>query len=81
MDYDDVDLHVARKKMRLKNSNSCLSFVYTIWKGNLVLCCFNNISKEIANISCVSLIEHSDVDKLEILIREFLFGEVSKRFS
>jgi len=80
MPYSDLDVHVARKKINLKNANACLSFVSTVWKGEIVMCCFNNLSREIANVFSVTLIESADVDALERIIREYLYGEISNKY-
>jgi hypothetical protein len=68
----DIDLHIAKQKMELKNSNFCLSFIQTLWKGEVIMCCFNNLSQEIADIFCLQKLEPDDVSDLEKLINEFL---------
>ena len=74
MDFNTVDIHIAKKKMTLRSTNSCLSFISTIWKGEVVMCCFNNLNKEMANVFCTQDLESDDIVQLEILIREFMFG-------
>lgn len=80
MSYSNLDVHVARRKMSLKNSNACLSFVCTVWKGEIVMCCFNNLSKEIVNIFSIILVEADEVETLEKLIREYLYGETINKY-
>ena len=74
MSVSYIDLHIAKKKMRLKNRNICLSFVTTLWRGEVIMCCFNNLSKEVSQIYCSQAMGHSDINQLENLILEFIFG-------
>jgi hypothetical protein len=60
--------------MELRSSNFCLSFIKTLWKGEVILCCFNNLSKEISDVFCTQIIEPDDLNQLENLIHEFMFG-------
>jgi len=69
---DNINIHIARKKMRLKNANFCLSFINTVWNGEVIMCCFNNNSKNIVDIFCVQDMSKEDVESLENLIKEFL---------
>ena len=69
-----IDIHIAKRKMELKNSNVCLSFVTTLWRGEVILCCFNNMSKQIANVFCTQLIEPDDLTQLEQLVCDFIHG-------
>jgi hypothetical protein len=57
MSTNYTDLHIAKQKMQLKNVNSCLSFISTLWKGEVIMCCFNNLSKEIANVFCIKIVD------------------------
>lgn len=74
-----VDLHVARQKMRLKNTNSCLSFVTTLWKGEVIMCCMNNLNKEIINAFCTQILNPEDLQTLEWLVQEFLFDSAHNK--
>lgn len=74
-----VDLHIARQKMRLKNTNSCLSFVTTLWKGEVIMCCMNNLNKEIINAFCTQILNPEDLQTLEWLVQEFLFDSAHKK--
>ena len=69
-----LDIHVAQRKMELKSVNFCLSFVSTLWKGEVIMCCFNNLSKQIDNIFCSQIIEQDDLEQIENLIRDFING-------
>jgi hypothetical protein len=67
-----IDRHVAESKMKLKSSNHCLSFVSTLWKGEVILCTFNNINRTIADIFCAQHIEYEDKKELEYIIDRFV---------
>jgi len=69
-----LDIYMAQRKMTLKDVNACLSFVSTLWKGEVIMCCFNNLNQEIASIFCTQIIEPDDLTQLESLIRDFLNG-------
>lgn len=73
-----VDRHIAKKTMRLKNSNYCLSFVTTIWKGEVVICFYNNITKELADIMTIQPMLPQDFHELETMIGEHIFGRAAK---
>jgi hypothetical protein len=72
MSFSPVDLHIAKQKMQLKNSNFCLSFLTTLWKGEVIMCCFNNVSKELSDIFCLQQMEPADVECLEKIINDFI---------
>ena len=69
-----LDIHVAQRKMSLKDTNACLSFVSTLWKGEVIMCCFNNLNQEIANVFCTQIIEPEDLAQLESIVRDFIHG-------
>ena len=69
-----LDIHVAQRKMVLKDANACLSFVTTLWKGEVIMCCFNNLNKELANVFCLQVIEPDDLTQLEKLVCDFIYG-------
>ena len=70
-----IDLHIAKQKMQLRSTNFCLSFVSTLWRGEVVMCCFNNLSCEMADIFCSQKLTAEDVITLENLIKEFIHKE------
>ena len=72
MDY--LDVHIARTKMKLKNSNHCLSFVSTLWKGEVILCTVDNIRQSILKVFCSRTIQPNELATLEEIVREFIFG-------
>lgn len=67
-----LDIHTAQRKMVLKDTNACLSFVSTLWKGEVIMCCFNNLNKEIVNVFCIQIIDPEDLTQLEFLVRNFI---------
>lgn len=67
-----TDIHVARKTMSLKNENACFSFIKTVWCGEVIMCCFNNLNNEISQIYCFQEMEESDIKQLTRLIKMFI---------
>ena len=70
-----LDVHVARTKMKLKNSNHCLSTVSTLWKGEVILCTVDNIRQSILNVFCSRTIQPNEFATLEGIVMEFIFGD------
>lgn len=73
-----LDLMTAEKTIRIKNSNYCLSFVTLVWKGEVVMCCYNNISKEIANVFTSQNMYPDEYSDLEQLIGDYIFGSAAE---
>ena len=71
-----TNLYVAKRTMRLKDVNYCLSFISLLWRGEVIMCVFNNIQKEISNIYCTQTLEVDDVEQLENLIMDFISNKV-----
>lgn len=74
MSCGPVEKYVAKTKMSLKNSNYCLSFVNTLWRGEVIMCTFNNLNKSIIDIYCAQVLDQEDVLELESMITDFIFG-------
>jgi len=75
MVYGPVEKFVAKSKMRLNSSNRCLSFITTIWKGEVIMCTFNNLGKSIVDVYCTQTFEPDDFKELEQLVSDFIFIE------
>ena len=69
-----IDKHMAKNKMKLKNSNYCLSFVTTLWRGEVIMLTMNNMSQEVVDVFCNQIIEPDEFQELENLVRDFIFG-------
>lgn len=65
-----ADLEVARRTLKIKSSTYMLSFVSVLWRGEVIMCCFNNITKEMSNIFCFQSLDENDVFELEKLIND-----------
>lgn len=78
MTVTHLDRSLAEKTIRIKDSNYCLSFVTLVWKGELIMCCYNNISKNISELFTSQLFEAHEFDDLEDIIGEYIFGEAYK---
>ncbi len=72
MSYSYIDLYIARKMMKFKYRSSSLSFVSTLWKGEVVMCTFDNLSEEISQLHCSQYVDSDDMQQLEDLIRKFV---------
>lgn len=78
MAISKLDKEMARKTIKIKNCNYCLSFLTLVWRGELVMCCYNNITKELADMFTSQHLLPGDCEELEILIREYIFGEAAE---
>lgn len=63
-----VDLHLAKKKMKIKNIDSKSMFLSTVWKGEVVMCIFNTASNKLLQINCFRSLEFGEIEDLENLI-------------
>ena len=71
-----LDVLTARKKLSLKKTNSHFSFLSTLWKGEVIICCYNHVYREMYNIFCTQNMEPEDIEQLENIINDFIFGGV-----
>lgn len=74
MAVSNIDIQIARKKMVLKNKNFSISFISTLWKNEVIMCCFSNASNKITDVYCKQHFTYDDLAKLEELIKCFLEG-------
>jgi len=65
-----IDLHVADKTMQLKSKNYCISFVSLIWCGEVIMCCYNNISDSIMSVFSSQELSEDDTESLQSLIKK-----------
>lgn len=72
MSYNSINATIARRKMFLKNKNHSLSFVTTVWNGEVIMCVLNNINKKIVNVFCIQDISSDDLKDLESLVVDFV---------
>lgn len=64
--------YTARNTMALKEENSCLSFVSTIWRNSPVLVVFDNLNNKIISTYFEPAYQEGDIGLLEKIIEEFL---------
>lgn len=69
---------MAQKTIKIKSCNYCLSFVTLVWRGELVMCCYNNITKELADLFTNQNLQPEEFGELEDMIGEYIFGEYAK---
>lgn len=63
-----VDLHLAKKKMKIKKIDSKSIFLSTVWKGEVVMCVFDTASNKLLQITCFRTLEFGETEELENLI-------------
>ena len=68
----EIDIYVAKRKMSLKNSNYCLSFVSTLWNGEVIMCTFDNLQNKICSLFCIQKLDEDSFSQLERIVKEFL---------
>ena len=66
-----IDKHVARKKLVLKEVNTCISFFNTLYKGEVMMLAYNNLNNSIMNFWCFQNLLDEDVKFLEKILREY----------
>ena len=64
--------HIARKTMELKETNYCVSFISTIWRGQITLIMFNNLNNTIMSSFFEPAYQTGDKELLENIIKDFL---------
>ena len=66
-----IDEHVARRKLVLKDVNTCLSFFTTLYKGEVIMLAFNNLNRSIMNFWCNQNLDNEDVELLEKILCDY----------
>jgi len=66
-----IDEHIARKKLTLKDVNTCLSFFTTLYKGEVIMLAFDNINKSVMNFWSNQNLDSDDVVLLEKILCEY----------
>ena len=74
--YHDPDLYAAAKKIKLLKSNSVISTVSTLWKGEVIMCQFSHLDRKIVSVTATQIFYPEDFDNLEKVICNF-FNDVS----
>ncbi len=69
---ETLTTHVAKRTMQLKDVNSCVSFVSTVWRDQLVLIMFNNLNNSIVGSYFEPTYQAGDIELLESLVTDFL---------
>jgi len=69
---ETLTTHVAKRTMQLKERNSCVSFVSTIWRDKPLLIMFNNLNNSIVGSYLDPTYQEGDIELLEELVTEFL---------
>jgi len=66
-----IDKHVARKKLVLKDVNTCISFFSTLYKGEVIMLAYDNLNNNLMNFWSHQNLAADDVDFLEKILREY----------
>jgi hypothetical protein len=72
IDIDSVNLKIARTKLRLKSATAYMSFLSTVWYGEVILCCYSTASNALVDVYSTQDISEEDKNQLEVIIKKFL---------
>lgn len=72
MSIDYVNSQIASRTLKLKNKTAYLSFLSTIWRGEIIFCCYNNTNNSVDNVYSIQEISLEDKAQLEVIIKNFL---------
>lgn len=67
---NSIDLHIAKKKLRIKSVNSQSAFFTTVWHGEVVMGDFDLVTNKIIRINCFRTIDEGEIEQLESVLRE-----------
>lgn len=69
---NELTIYVAKATMTLKDKNSCLSCIQTVWRDEPILVVYNNLANTIIDTLFSSTIQSGDIKILEKLVSNFL---------
>jgi len=69
---ETLTIHIAKRTMQLKERNSCVSFISTIWRDQPTMIMFNNLNNKIMDTYFYPTYQEGDMETLEYLISDFL---------
>jgi len=69
---DTLTIHIAQRTMQLKDQNSCVSFVSTIWRDSPLLVMFNNLDNSIIGSYLNPTYQEGDIELLQQMVKDFL---------
>ena len=64
--------YIAKSTMELKDVNSCLSFVSTVWREKPILVVYDNLNGKIVSTWFDPVLQDGDISILENLVLDFL---------
>lgn len=70
-----VDIHLVKRKMKIKNLGCKSIFLTTIWKGEVVMGFFDAASHRITQINCFRTLSFEEIEQLETIVTEYLAGK------
>ena len=70
---NDIDSHLAKRKMKVKNLSSNSSFITTVWKNEVVMGFFDVTTCRLTQIKCFRVLGSEEIKQLEVVITEYLY--------
>ena len=65
---DVIDLHLAKKKMKIKKIDSSSVFLTTLWKGEVAMCIFDTVTSKLLQVNCFRTLGFRELEDLENVI-------------
>jgi hypothetical protein len=72
MGLQPFEEYIVREKLELSSATMYLCYFVTVWKGSVLLACFNNISSSIEYVNCAVFIEEDEFGLLENIILNYI---------
>jgi len=69
---DTLTKHIAKSTMKLKERNSCLSFVSLVWRDDITIVMFNNLNDTVMTALNDAKYQDNDLILIQKLIKDFL---------
>jgi len=71
MSVNIVEEHIARRKLVLKDVNTCVSFFTTSFRGEAVMLAYDNLNNTLMNFWGFQELDPDDIKFLEKILREY----------
>lgn len=71
MSVNVIEEHIARRKLILKDVNTCVSFFTTSFRGEAIMLAYDNINKSLMSFWGFQELDHEDTKFLEKILREY----------
>lgn len=74
MTFTILNSSIAKDKLILKSSTRYLDFYSTLWKGEVIMLTFNNLTNSINQVISSKVIDNQDFKELEKIIKIYAKG-------